>query len=352
MNSPVGPATRGHAPQHACIVPVWQAPRPALRVVSQAEVYGCAAEGAHSSCPWTVRGASTQLTCRGCGRAKHAGARARMHERKRGRRTASRMTAAAVKGRAAIMASRVHCCLELCPTAGRACLRASVAGTRAHSARAAAGEWCTRGVRFRQREGGRPTGSGVCDDNPASAECATPSRQQSRLHAMSGNRPPWVGAEDERSVSDHLRQEYAARGEPTATLRVAADSVEAYLEYERVVGGADGGVLLTDEEYAAFRQSALERSERRLYVTWRNASGLDCKCVGPATLCECGHRYKEHTRLDGHGQELRCRAAGCLCASFQYLPSAGAWHAKCGCKHGAVRDSALALAVRREGTDS
>jgi hypothetical protein len=123
---------------------------------------------------------------------------------------------------------------------------------------------------------------------------------------MSGSRPPWAGAEDEGSVtvSDHLRQEYAARGEPSATLRVAADCVEAYLEYERVVGGEDGGVIFTDEEYASFRRAALERTQRRLYVTWRNGSGMDCKAVGPATLCECGHRYKEHRSQDQ--EELTC----------------------------------------------
>jgi hypothetical protein len=162
---------------------------------------------------------------------------------------------------------------------------------------------------------------------------------------MSGSRPPWAGVEDEGSVtvSDHLRQEYAARGEPSATLRVASDSVEAYLEYERVVGGADGGVLFSEEEYDAFRRTALERSQRRLYVTWRNGSGMDCKAVGPATLCECGHRYKEH-RTQNNQEEITCRD-GCSCASYQYLPSAGAWHAKCGCKHGAVRDRALPRSV-------
>ena len=190
---------------------------------------------------------------------------------------------------------------------------------------------------------------------PPHATCATPPEHRhhgspARAHAMSsGSRPPWVGPEDP-SVNDQLRQEYAARGQSTTTLRLAADSVEAYLEYERVVGGQDGGELLTDEQYALFRQTALERSANRLYVTWRNSdgTGLDCKAVGPATLCECGHRYKEHTRLADQARELRCRAPGCACASYQYLPSAGAWHAKCGCKHGAVRGSALAVLTDRK----
>ena len=36
-------------------------------------------------------------------------------------------------------------------------------------------------------------------------------------------------------------------------------------------------------------------------------------------------------------QELRCRSSRCTCRAFAYLPSAGAWNAKCACKHSAVR---------------
>ena len=73
------------------------------------------------------------------------------------------------------------------------------------------------------------------------------------------SRPAWVGlglTEEEPSalssggdgVNDHLRRELAARGGESTTLRLAATaaaSVDAYLEYRRVVGDADGGVLFT-----------------------------------------------------------------------------------------------------------
>ena len=193
---------------------------------------------------------------------------------------------------------------------------------------------------------------------------------------MAAGRPAWVGgtlqrdadASDEECVQDVLRRESASSGVATETLRVssvAALSVDAYVEYCRVVGDADGGELLTgtllrlhahapcahlrcanaDEEYAAFRAKAAERAAQRLFVHWRNAAGFDCKAVGPATLCECGHRYREHATdalpQGGRGRwqpvDLRCRAAGCACSRFTYLPSAGAWQAKCACKHGAVR---------------
>lgn len=115
---------------------------------------------------------------------------------------------------------------------------------------------------------------------------------------MARERPPWVGLDDERSatsdaprvateswhgdsVNDHLRRELAARGGESTTLRVssvAAASVDAYIEYRRIVGDADGGQLFSDEEYARYRAAATaERSRNRLYVAWRNAAGLDCK---------------------------------------------------------------------------
>jgi hypothetical protein len=66
-------------------------------------------------------------------------------------------------------------------------------------------------------------------------------------------RPAWVGT-GEPSVNDHLREEYAERGISSETLRldsVATRSVAQYLEYLRVVGNADGGVLLTGEHASA-----------------------------------------------------------------------------------------------------
>ena len=62
-------------------------------------------------------------------------------------------------------------------------------------------------------------------------------------------RPSWVGADEPaEGVNDALREEYAARGGVVDTLRlssVAAASVDAYVEYRRIVGDADGGMLLS-----------------------------------------------------------------------------------------------------------
>ena len=47
--------------------------------------------------------------------------------------------------------------------------------------------------------------------------------------------------------------------------------VDAYIEYERIVGNADGGTPFTPQEYEAFKASVQQarRPENRLYVSYR-----------------------------------------------------------------------------------
>ena len=95
-------------------------------------------------------------------------------------------------------------------------------------------------------------------------------------------RPPWVGLDppaasaatssaladmhgDGGSVNDHLRREIAAAGGESTTLRVsgaAAASVDAYIEYRRVVGNADGGVMFTGAR-SWLRRSSVHGPRRR-----------------------------------------------------------------------------------------
>lgn len=109
-------------------------------------------------------------------------------------------------------------------------------------------------------------------------------------------------------------------------------------------------------------------------MSWRNGAGQDCKVrcwelsgrlltptqlIGPASLCECGHRYGEHesdalaSAARGGGGErarepdLRCLSARCRCARFAYLPSAGTWRARCGCKHESAAHDATTRACGR-----
>jgi len=51
------------------------------------------------------------------------------------------------------------------------------------------------------------------------------------------------------------------------------------------VGERDGGVLLSDGEYAALRARAAVAARHRIYVAWRNTAGQDCWLIGPDTKC-------------------------------------------------------------------
>eukprot|EP00047_Mylnosiga_fluctuans_P011199 m.20037 g.20037 ORF g.20037 m.20037 type:complete len:403 (-) comp3493_c0_seq2:184-1392(-) len=121
----------------------------------------------------------------------------------------------------------------------------------------------------------------------------------------------------------------------------AQGSVDAYLEYRRIVGDDDGGKLFTDAEYEAYKARVLPmRTQNRLYVSWGIATAaVDCKLVGPETMCLCGHRYRQH-RTDfehvpsGAAVDVACRASGCACSQYTYIPRVlGSAAPRCTCKH-------------------
>lgn len=59
----------------------------------------------------------------------------------------------------------------------------------------------------------------------------------------------------------------------------------------RIVGDDDGGKLFTPEEYEEYKKKVLpQRMKNRLYVSWTAPNGMDCKMVGPETMCFCNHR--------------------------------------------------------------
>ncbi|XP_033613130.1 protein FAM221A isoform X2 [Fukomys damarensis] len=87
------------------------------------------------------------------------------------------------------------------------------------------------------------------------------------------------------------------------------------------------------------------RLQNRLFVSWRSPTGMDCKLVGPETLCFCTHRYKQHkTDFETIPQQrpiaLPCRVTGCPCRAYHYVPQNGAQHIRCRCKHFADQHSA------------
>ncbi|KAI3385864.1 hypothetical protein SNEBB_006474 [Seison nebaliae] len=114
--------------------------------------------------------------------------------------------------------------------------------------------------------------------------------------------------------------------------------IDEYVEYKRIVGDDDNGKLFTPEEFEAYKQQHKDRALNRLYVSWTNSKGMDCKLVGPETPCFCGHKYRQHeTDVDvsklKKPYKLRCRFGQCLCAAYHYVPKNGSRPIRCTCKH-------------------
>jgi len=126
----------------------------------------------------------------------------------------------------------------------------------------------------------------------------------------------------------------------------AASSIDAYFEYRNIVGDDDNGTLFTPEEYEAYKKKVIpQRMQNRLYVSWTNSEGMDCKLIGPETPCFCKHRYKQHkTDFElpvSSASSLKCKVAGCLCSGYNYIPKNGSQALKCHCKHSALEHSAV-----------
>eukprot|EP00746_Dinoflagellata_sp_MGD_P138706 gnl/MRDRNA2_/MRDRNA2_72301_c0_seq1.p1 gnl/MRDRNA2_/MRDRNA2_72301_c0~~gnl/MRDRNA2_/MRDRNA2_72301_c0_seq1.p1 ORF type:complete len:396 (-),score=56.16 gnl/MRDRNA2_/MRDRNA2_72301_c0_seq1:119-1306(-) len=103
----------------------------------------------------------------------------------------------------------------------------------------------------------------------------------------------------------------------------AGKHVDAYFEYCQLVGRLDGGKPLPEPVYEDLKQKAMNPA-RRLYVNWRNVdSGIDCKAIGPQSMCLCTHRYNEHNWSDFEGRKVGCKMPGCPCKCFSYVPVRG-----------------------------
>ena len=103
----------------------------------------------------------------------------------------------------------------------------------------------------------------------------------------------------------------------------AAQHVQAYIEYNNIVGNADNGKMMSEKEFQEFKNNVKEARKNRLYVKWRNADGVDCKSIGPASQCFCGCRYKDHFFDNVKTKEVYCRSNGpkkCKCKQFRYIP--------------------------------
>ena len=77
---------------------------------------------------------------------------------------------------------------------------------------------------------------------------------------------------------------------------------------------------MNDKEYEEFKEKVREARKNRLYVSWRNSRGLDCKTVGPSSMCFCGHRYKMHAFDNVTDRNIFCNVKKCPCPLFVYIP--------------------------------
>jgi len=112
-----------------------------------------------------------------------------------------------------------------------------------------------------------------------------------------------------------------------------AAHVQAYINYYNTVGNADDGKPFTEKQYEEFKTDLKKNAKNRLYTTWRSNKGVDCKNIGPSAKCFCDHRYKDHNYLNPVDKKVHCKAKGCPCPTYYYVPVHGSQDFKCLCKH-------------------
>lgn len=113
----------------------------------------------------------------------------------------------------------------------------------------------------------------------------------------------------------------------------AQKHIQAYIDYNRIVGMDDGGKMMTDKEFEAYKKKVAEARKNHLYVYWVNCKNYDCKAIGPESMCFCGHRYKQHNFDNVKTKKVTCKVAKCKCPLYDYIPVYGSNDVKCLCKH-------------------
>ena len=107
--------------------------------------------------------------------------------------------------------------------------------------------------------------------------------------------------------------------------------VQAYLDYYNIVGDDDGGKMMTEQEFEAYKKKVASTRANHLYVYYTNAKGEECKAIGPSSLCFCKHRYRNHNFDNIKSKKVNCK--NCKCPMFNYIPVHGSMDLKCACHH-------------------
>ena len=109
--------------------------------------------------------------------------------------------------------------------------------------------------------------------------------------------------------------------------------IQAYIDYKNIVGTDDGGKLMSEKEFEAYKLKVADARKNHLYVYWVNSKGNDCKAIGPESMCFCGHRFKMHNFDNVKTKKVDCKDNKCKCKLFEYIPVHGSNDIKCLCKH-------------------
>ena len=111
----------------------------------------------------------------------------------------------------------------------------------------------------------------------------------------------------------------------------AARDVQAYLDYYNIVGDDDGGKMMSDAEFEAYKKKVAHARANHLYVYYVNSKGNECKAIGPSSLCFCKHRFRNHNFDNIKNKKVNCKQ--CKCQMFNYIPVHGSMVIKCDCHH-------------------
>lgn len=150
---------------------------------------------------------------------------------------------------------------------------------------------------------------------------------------------PVVSITDVHGLRGPIVERDTAGGPLLHVPRDALPHIDAYFEYYQMVGESDNGRLMGEAEFEAMRQKAADPC-RRVWVHWVEVgSGLECKAMGPSSMCFCEHRYREHGWAEyPETHQLSCKMAGCPCAAFSYVPVRGSGDVKCSSCRQSFRD--------------
>ena len=110
-----------------------------------------------------------------------------------------------------------------------------------------------------------------------------------------------------------------------------AKDIQAYLDYYAIVGDDDGGKMMTDAKFEAYKKKVASARANHLYVFYVNNKGEECKAIGPSSMCFCKHRYRNHNFDNVTNKKVNCK--NCKCKLFNYIPVHGSMDIKCNCHH-------------------